>query len=49
MRSLTVLLTAFVSMACSHTPTAPIPRADKVDINRFMGQMVCDSQYPYLY
>lgn len=46
MRSLTVLLTALVSMACSHTPVAPVPRAENVDINRFMGRWYVIANIP---
>lgn len=46
MRSLTVLLTAFVSIACSHTPTAPLTRAENVNINRFMGNWYVIANIP---
>lgn len=46
MKTLTLMLMGCLSLACSHTPTTPLPRADNVDINRFMGRWYVIANIP---
>ncbi len=46
MKYLFILLLSINIMACSHTPTAPLPRAQDVDLDRFMGRWYVIANIP---
>lgn len=46
MKSMVTITLCCLTMACSHTPTAPLPRANNVDIERFMGRWYVIANIP---